>query len=261
VNRVPLNVVEDTTLIELDGVTIGYDGPAVLHHIHLRVEAGDFIGIVGPSGAGKTTLLRALLGAIEPRIGTIHKAGSFRIGYVPQIETVDWNFPVTVSDVVLTARHRERRWPWPTRDERGLVNDLLDRLGVGGLGDRHIRALSGGQQQRVFVARALLGDPQLLLLDEPTSGVDMRTRHDVLHLLGDLNDEGIAVVLTTHDLNGIAAHLPRLVCVNGHITGEGTPFEVLTPTVLEATYGAPMDVLDHMGVPMVVDRVRRMRTA
>jgi ABC-type Mn2+/Zn2+ transport system ATPase subunit len=191
----------------------------------------------------------------------VHRAGDFRIGYVPQIETVDWNFPVTVADVVLMARHRERRLPWPSRDERALVDDLLERLGIGGLASRHIRALSGGQQQRVFLARALLGDPQLLLLDEPTSGVDLRTRHDVLHLLGDLNDEGIAVVLTTHDLNGIAAHLPRLVCVNGTITGEGTPLEVLTPKVLEATYGAPMDVLDHMGIPMVVDRPRKLRSA
>ena len=99
----------------------------------------------------------------------------------------------------------------------------------------------------------LLRRPDLLLLDEPTSGVDVRTRHEVLHLLGDLNADGLAIVLTTHDLNGIAAHLPHLVCLNTSVIGEGAPRDVLTPDVLERTYGAPMEVLEHGGMPVVVD--------
>ena len=106
----------------------------------------------------------------------------------------------------------------------------------------------------MFIARALLGRPQVLLLDEPTSGVDVRTRHEVLHLLADLNADGLAVVLTTHDLNGIASHLPHLVCLNTEIIAEGPPRLVMTSEILERTYGAPMDVLEHGGMQVVVDR-------
>jgi ABC-type Mn2+/Zn2+ transport system ATPase subunit len=130
---------------------------------------------------------------------------------------------------------------------------VLGRLGLGGLGRRHIRELSGGQQQRVFIARALLGQPELLLLDEPTSGVDVKTRHEILHLLGELHQDGLAILLTTHDLNGIAAHLPHLVCMNRRVLGSGPPREVLTPEVLERTYDARMEVIEHAGMPLVID--------
>src|SRR5207244_9722960 len=140
-------------------------------------------------------------------------SGAVPMGYVPQVETVNWYFPVTVREAVLMARLDGRRLPWSSAEERAEADSVLERLGLGSLGGRHIRELSGGQQQRVFIARALLRRPQLLLLDEPTSGVDVRTRHNVLHLLGDLNADGLAIVLTTHDLNGMAAHLPWLVCL------------------------------------------------
>jgi ABC-type Mn2+/Zn2+ transport system ATPase subunit len=128
-------------------------------------------------------------------------------------------------------------------------------LGIGSLGHRHIRELSGGQQQRVFIARALLGRPHILFLDEPTSGVDVRTRHEILHLLERLNQDGLSIVLSTHDLNGMAAHLPSLLCLNVSVAGRGSPREVLTPAILERVYGAPMDVLEHAGMPLVVDRL------
>ena len=130
---------------------------------------------------------------------------------------------------------------------------MLDRLGLGGLADRHIRQLSGGQQQRVFVARALVDEPDLLVLDEPAGGVDVATRHEMLHLLADLHHAGTSILLTTHDINGLAAHLPRLICFNRTVVADGTPAEVLRPDVLERTYGAPMDVLQHGGMPVVLE--------
>jgi ABC-type Mn2+/Zn2+ transport system ATPase subunit len=241
-------------LLALRGIGVDYGEGAVLTDVDLRVGADDFVGVVGPSGSGKSTLLHVLLGSVAPSAGEVQRAPGVRVGYVPQVETIDWDFPVSVSQCVLMARPAARIRPWPSRDEKAAVGRVLDRLGIGHLAHRHIRALSGGQQQRVFLARALLAEPDLLLLDEPTSGVDVRTRHEILHLLGELHDDGLAVVLTTHDLNGIAAHLPRLVCLNGRVIGAGSPAEVLVPEVLETAYGSPMEVLEHGGMRVVVDR-------
>lgn len=130
---------------------------------------------------------------------------------------------------------------------------MMDRLGISHLVKRHIRELSGGQQQRVFLARALISNPEVLLLDEPTSGVDIKTRDEVMHLLHDLNHQGITVVLTTHEINAVAVHLPWLVCINQSVVAEGSPPEVITPENLKRTYGAEMPVLDFEGIPLVAE--------
>jgi ABC-type Mn2+/Zn2+ transport system ATPase subunit len=239
-------------LVRLRGVSCRYASEPVLHDVDLTLATGQFVGVVGPSGSGKTTLLRAVMGTIRPSAGSVERRAGLRMAYVPQVETVNWSFPITVFQCVMMAA-QGRRVPWAGRAERAEVETMLERLGLAQLGARHIRELSGGQQQRVFIARALMRRPELLLMDEPTSGVDVRLRHEVLHLLDDLNAAGLAILLTTHDLNGIAAHLPRLVCLNGTVIGAGRPREVLTARVLELTYGASMEVLEHAGMPVVVD--------
>ena len=248
-------------LLALSAVTCGYVDEAVLVDVDLAIGEREFVGIVGPSGAGKTTALRVLAGSMPAARGTVRRRAALRMAYVPQVETINWSFPVTVRECVLMARLTGRRLPWASRAERAEVADVLGRLDIGELADRHIRELSGGQQQRVFIARALLGEPELLLLDEPTSGVDVRLRHEIMHLLDDLNARGLAIVLSTHDLNGIAAHLPRIVCLNRRVIGDGAPHEVLNADVLERTYGASMHVLEHGGMPVVVDSFRRAHAA
>jgi len=242
-----------TSLVELDGISHSYGGPTVLEHVHLTIDEGAFLGVIGPSGSGKTTLLRLVLGNLRPSEGVVRRRAALRIAYVPQVETVNWNFPITVSEVVLMAAAAKWYRQRATKSEHKRVAELLDQLGLGGFEDRHIRELSGGQQQRVFLARALHREPELLVLDEPTSGVDVRTRHEVVHLLTDLHRNGTSVVLSTHDINGLAAHLPVIACVNRELIAVGTPAEVLTSAVLERTYGAPMEVLQHGGMLLVTD--------
>jgi zinc/manganese transport system ATP-binding protein/zinc transport system ATP-binding protein len=251
--------------IEAERLQCAFGQSVVLQDLSLSVRQGAFVGIVGPSGAGKTTFLRALLGAVSPTEGSIRIFGERvgggrvpRVGYVPQLETVDWNFPVTVREVVAMGLAVEGgffSFPWLSRSQKHSIKALLDRLGIGELADRHIRDLSGGQQQRVFLARALIREPRLLLLDEPTSGVDIKTRHDVLHLLAELNHDGVTVVLTTHDLNSVAAHLPQVVCLNRRVVAYGSPATVFTPAVLEATYGAEMIVVRQGELTLIADKL------
>ena len=242
-----------TPLVSLSNVTFGYGGAPVLRDVDHVVAANAFTGIVGPSGSGKTSLLRLLLGTEKPQHGTVTRASGLAVSYVPQLETVNWNFPVTVGECVLMARKTRRLLPWATQEEKTEVAEVCERLGIADLRSRHIRELSGGQQQRMFIARALLRRPQLLLMDEPTSGVDVATRHEVLHLLDELNQGGLAILLTTHDLNGMAAHLPHLVALNTRVIAAGSPHDVMVPDVLERTFGARMEVLQHLGMPVVVD--------
>jgi zinc/manganese transport system ATP-binding protein/zinc transport system ATP-binding protein len=247
-------------LVELKDVTCGYQGEVVLRNVSLRVMPDDFVGLLGPSGSGKSTLLRTILGATNLYEGDVSingqsvRDGRPKIGYVPQLETVDWNFPATVEEVVLMGRSMESGFlPWSRQRDRDVAREMMGRLGIDHLAKRHIRALSGGQQQRVFLARALVSSPKLLLLDEPTSGVDIRTRDEILHLLDELNHQGITVIMTTHELNAVAAHLPWVVCINRKVVAVGPPSEVFTPEILRETYGAEMPIVKYQGLTLVAE--------
>lgn len=240
------------TLVRFEHVGCSYGGASVIDDVDFSIGERDFVGIVGPSASGKTTALRALLGTLPVSYGRVRRRPDLRFGFVPQVEAVDWSFPATVRDVVTMSIDRPRFRRIDAVVIRR-VGEVLDRLGLDGLSDRHIRELSGGQQQRVFLARALVQQPDLLVLDEPAGGVDAATRHEILHLLADLHQHGIPIVLTTHDINGLAAHLPRLICFNRTVVADGPPAEVLHPYVLERTYGAPMEVLQHGGMPVVLE--------
>jgi ABC-type Mn2+/Zn2+ transport system ATPase subunit len=246
-------------IVELKQVTFGYGIHPVLEDVSLHLHPGQFAALVGPSGAGKTSLLKLILGVLQPNHGEICINGKAlngrpapRVGYVPQLEAVDWNFPVTVAQTVLMGRiQRAGLWPWPSSADKERLQMILEQLGIADLANRHIRDLSGGQQQRVFLARALISEPELLVLDEPTTGVDMRTAENVLHMLGELNRQGITILISTHDLNTAAAHLPWVICVNRRVIAQGAPDDVFTVETLNETYQGDMLVLRQDGMLFV----------
>jgi zinc/manganese transport system ATP-binding protein/zinc transport system ATP-binding protein len=250
-------------LIELHQVSFGYGATPVLENINLHLHAGQFAALVGPSGAGKSTLLKLVLGVLAPTRGKLQThvqvavspalgdrpRAHVQIGYIPQLESVDLNFPVTVEQVVLMGCTRDQarphaQWlPWHGRKDREKLQQVLQQLEIEPLAKRHIRDLSGGQLQRVFLARALISKPDILVLDEPTSGVDVRTAQNVMHQIADLNRTGMTVLMTTHDLNLAAAHVPWVIALNRSVLAEGTPDDVFTEPILNKTYNADMLVI------------------
>jgi zinc/manganese transport system ATP-binding protein/zinc transport system ATP-binding protein len=241
-------------LLEIKNLACGYQTQPVFTRVNLSLYPGQLSGLVGPSGSGKSTLLKAILGLVHPWAGEVWFRGKRLkpgepppgVGYVPQVETVDWNFPVTAEEVVMMGRYKQQKiWPWASRCDRIAARELLARVGVEHIAHQPIGELSGGQQQRVFLARALVGEPEIVLLDEPTSSSDLRVQHELLHLLAELNQQGLTVLLSTHDLNSVATHLPWVVCFNHGLICQGQPIDVLTPATLEQTFGAEMVVFHH----------------
>jgi ABC-type Mn2+/Zn2+ transport system ATPase subunit len=240
-------------VLSLRNLTYGYvSHRAVIENVSLQIPKGMFIGLLGPSGSGKSTLIKIVSGLIKPWSGSVEYNLSnttyaykkidkrFVIGYVPQIETVDWNFPVTVREVVsMGIWDRSGISPFLSKNIDIEIDRVLDSLEIRGheFGKRQIRELSGGEQQRIFLARALIRKPSILVLDEPISGIDHNTREKILSILKSLSKAGLTIIMTTHDLSGIARKLPWVVCMNKKIIAEGTPSEVLTDANLLKTYG------------------------
>jgi manganese/zinc/iron transport system ATP- binding protein len=233
--------------IVLRDVTAGYRGQAALEAVTLTVPTGTMMAIVGPNGGGKSTLLKLLLGLLEPWHGSVGVLGTSpapargRIGYVPQTGSGDWSFPATVGEVVMMGRYRRLGWlRRPGRRDWAAVEEALDRVGMADRRDRQVGELSGGQQQRVFFARALVQEPELLLLDEPLAGVDALTERDIYALLRHMADRGVTVLFTTHNLSTVAEQFDLVAFVNRRIVASGRPADVFSEQTLRATYGPRM---------------------
>ncbi len=241
-------------LLELHDVTVAYGRRPVLWNIDLTIKDSCLFGIIGPNGAGKSTLLKAALGLVPMTGGTVsffgHPFGAVRqrVGYVPQRETVDWDFPVTVGDVVLMGTYARLGWfRRPGRRERRLAHDCLARVGLEEVVDRQIGRLSGGQQQRVFLARALAQEADAYLLDEPFAGVDARSQETIFKVLAELRDAGRLVVVVHHDLRTAAAWFDQVALIDRRLVAAGPTADVLTPDNLERTYAGQVEVLDELG--------------
>ena len=230
--------------VELVGATAGYQRRVALEDVTLSIPKGRMVAIVGPNGSGKSTLLKLLLGLIDPWAGAVAVLGRaprqsrLRVGYVPQATVGDWSFPATVGDVALMGRYgRLGLFRRPGRDDRAAVRSALERVGMADRVGDQVCELSGGQQQRVLLARALVQEPELLLLDEPLAGVDAPTEQDVHRVLRELRDRGVTVLVTTHDLSSVAEHFDLALLLNRRSVAFGPPLEVFTEEHLAAAYG------------------------
>jgi ABC-type Mn2+/Zn2+ transport system ATPase subunit len=245
-----------SALVSFDGVALGYGRRTILSDLSFAVAEGDFLGLVGPNGAGKTTVLRAILGTLKPQAGTLARAPGLRFGYVPQRDQVDYNFPLRVLDVVLMGRYDRiglaRR---PGKDDRDRAMAALEHVGIAELAERPLKDLSGGQKQRTLIARALVGEPNVLVLDEPTNGMDLVSTTQILGLVRELHErDGLTVIMVSHALNEVANYVERIALVVGGGFRIGSVDEIMTVPVLSEMYGIPVEVDSFNGHRIVLAR-------
>jgi len=241
--------------VELEGVGVLYGEVRALDRINLTVEPGDFLGIIGPNGSGKTTLLRVMLGLLTPQEGSVRLFGqppaSFRewrrLGYVPQRAALDPSLPVTVQEVVASGLVASLGlFQRIGRAERTRVREALARTGMEAHARSRIGALSTGQQQRVLIARALVSDPELIILDEPTGGVDPEAQISFYAMLHHLNREReVTLVLVSHDIGVVAKEVTKLACLNRRLVFHGRPGDFLSDAALTALYGSSVGIVHH----------------
>jgi len=233
--------------IAIEALTIAYNGVPAVVDVNLQVQPGSICGLVGMNGAGKSTLFKALMGFVTPQRGSILIEGlpvaqaqrRQAVAYVPQSEQVDWNFPIRVQDVVMMGRYGHMNLlRWPRAVDRQAVESALNRVDLQPLRQRQIGALSGGQRKRAFLARALAQGARVLLLDEPFTGVDIRTERLIIALLLELRQQGATVLIATHDLDAIPSFCDRVVLINRTVLAYGNTSDVFTQANLLRTFGA-----------------------
>ncbi|MBM3168567.1 MAG: metal ABC transporter ATP-binding protein [Bacteroidetes bacterium] len=246
-------------ILEVHDLTVSYDQQPVLWNVDLSLPAGQLIGILGPNGAGKSTLIKSIMGLIPPTSGYIkifNKALQevrTRISYVPQRESVDWNFPASVLDVVVMGTYGKlglfRR---PGKKEVQIAQEALEQVGMTAFVTRQISELSGGQQQRVFIARALAQQADLYLMDEPFAGVDMATETAIFQLLQDMARTGKTVLVVHHDIHSAMNFFEWVIMLNLHLVASGPKDQVMTEELLRKTYGGKLNLLTQ-----VTDLIRK----
>ena len=234
----------DATLgIFVKDVTVERRGFKALTDITFEVGQGTLMGVLGPNGAGKSTLFDAIAGILPIASGTVSLLGADTrngsLAYVPQRDSINWRFPATILDVVMMGRSGNVGWfRQPSKSDREKVRECLDRVGLWERRSSLMTELSGGQRQRVFIARALAQEASIVLLDEAFSGVDVGAQEGIIEVLQSLRDDGMIVLLATHDLTNLAERFDQVLCINRHVCACGTPEEAFTPRVLEELYGS-----------------------
>ncbi|OGY85508.1 MAG: zinc ABC transporter ATP-binding protein [Candidatus Kerfeldbacteria bacterium RIFOXYA2_FULL_38_24] len=236
-------------IIELKKVWFAYKTEPVLTDINLQIKPGEFLGIVGPNGGGKTTLLKLILGLLTPTKGSVHlDAEPAQLGYVPQnVITGERHFPATVAEVVAMGRYAQAGlWHRLSKKDHQLVNNALEQVTMLDYRNRLINDLSGGQQQRVFIARALVAKPKILILDEPTAGVDSKAQERFYALLHQLHaDFNLTLVLVSHDLDLVAKATTVIACVNQSLLYCGSPTVFKDNRIIEQVYGFNVKRIHH----------------
>jgi len=249
----------DQPILDVRKLSVTYGKLPVLDELTFHLHPGERVAVVGPNGAGKSTLFKVVAGVLLPTSGEVQVYGNnpgkhLCIAYIPQRTQVDWHFPVSVSDVVMMGRTAKiKPFGWPSRMDHQAVDHALTTVDLLDLAGRQISELSGGQQQRMFIARALAQEAELILMDEPLSGLDTPSQESVLALLETLHQQGVTVMVATHDLGQASTYFDRILLLNHSIIGFGSAKEVLTTERLLKAFGGRMKIVDADGDTITMD--------
>jgi len=240
---------DDAAIVEIRDLSFAYNGAPVFEKVNLTVRGRDFLSIVGPNAGGKTTLLKLMLGLITPQQGTVRvlglppKKACSRVGYMPQSAALDLHFPVSVLDVVMMGHlGKGRQWGFYGKSEKTKASEALKLLEIENVRDRPFSDLSGGQRQRVLIARALVVEPELLILDEPTSNVDMAAERELFEVLSELNTK-IPIIVVTHDIGFVSNYVHTVACVNRKVVVH--PTSEITGEMISEIYGSEVRMVRH----------------